>query len=253
MWPASKVVPKELFPLGKVPAIVHLFWELMDAGVSRIIVVASRENSGLMRELLDPKFPAPKKMAGDPLVQRFQKMLAEVEFILTEQAGNYGNGTPLSQSAELLRGEPCIYCFGDDIFFGENVSRELIRIYERTGFPVMSAQEVEPSRKSSFGIFEVKKEGDIQYLTRILEKPAPGETESNLAGPGRYLVTPELLGLLTDVTPGKDNEIWFTDSVLRRLQSGGKVCVYTLRSGKWYTVGDPAGYTAAVQAATTQL
>ena len=251
MWPASKVVPKELFPLGRVPAIVHLVWELLDAGIRRIVVVVAAETSAEMRGLFDPGIRAPEKIANDPLVQRFQQIFEKAEFIrVVEQPAKYGNGIPLIAAAAWIETAPCIYAFGDDIVFGENVSRGLLNIFARTGCPVLAAQEVEPSRKSQFGIIECKKEDDgIQYLTRLIEKPSPDETASKLASFGRYLVTPDLVEMLQKTPAGRDSEVWFVDSVIQRLREGRRVCAFTLTAGKWYTVGDPTSYAQAVAAA----
>jgi len=249
MWPASKAVPKELFPIGRVPTIVHLFWELFDAGIRRVILVASKQALPLMEKLLDPTVLPPQKVADDPLVQRFQAMLAEVEFTIIEQSGNYGNGTPLILAAAKVGNYPCIYAFGDDVVLGENVSKGLIITYNRAGCPVLAAQEVDPSRKSHFGILECRTQGGIQQVIRLLEKPAPGKTSSNLASLGRYLVTPELLADLRTVAPGRDGEVWFVDSVIRRISRGESVCAFTLTTGKWYTVGDADNYADAVKAA----
>jgi len=249
MWPASKTVPKELFPLGRVPAIVHLVWELLDVGVSRIVVVVATETSTLMRGFFDAKVPAPKKVASDPLVQRFQQIFAKAEFVFIDQPSSYGNGIPLISAAKEVGNNPCIYAFGDDIVFGENVSRGLLDTFERTGCPVLAAQHVEPPRKSQFGIIECREEEGIQYVTRLIEKPAPNETESTLASFGRYLVTPDLTDTLRKTPPGRDNEVWFVDSVIQRIHGGERVCAFPLSKGKWYTVGDSASYAQAVTAA----
>ena len=65
MWPASKVCPKELFPLGKIPAIVNLVWELMDAGIEEVIIVTAGRTGAAMKALFDPSNAAPEKIAGD--------------------------------------------------------------------------------------------------------------------------------------------------------------------------------------------
>ena len=54
MWPASKVVPKELFPIGKLPVITHVVAEMIDAGLNQVVVVSAAHNSGFMKDLFDP-------------------------------------------------------------------------------------------------------------------------------------------------------------------------------------------------------
>ena len=252
MWPASRSYPKELFPLGRIPVIVHLVWELLDAGIEQIIIVTAGRTGPAVEALFDPSNPAPEKIAGDPLVQRFQETLRRGVVTLMEQSGPYGNATPLRDAADRVGNHACIYAFGDDIVIGENATQGLINIYHQTGHPVMGAQDVEPQRKSSFGILECERVGGIDYIKRILEKPKSGDTPSNLASFGRYVVTPAVLDILRRTKVGKDNELWFVDAIGGHLEQGGKVCAFTLTSGNWYTVGDPPSYAAAVKAATEE-
>jgi len=252
MWPASKAVPKELFPLGRIPVMVHLLLEFLDAGIRRVILVVGKQTVPTIEILLDASVSPPAKIAHHPLVQRYQAMLSEMEFTVLEQTGNYGNGTPLILAADVVGPEPCIYAFGDDVVLGENPSKGLTDVFARTGCPVLAAQEVDSSRRSQFGILETHERDGLRYVSRLLEKPMPSETASNLAAFGRYLVTPELMEILRAIRPGRDGEVWFTDSVIRRLQNGHPVCAFPLTSGKWYTVGDPSSYAAAVRAATDE-
>src|SRR5882724_11566662 len=126
MWPSSKVCPKELFPLGKIPVIVHLVWELMDAGIEEIVLVTADRTGDAMRALFDPSVPAPEKIAGDPLVRRFQETLSRGVVTIVAQSGPYGNATPLRDAAGRVGNNACIYAFGDDIVIGENATDGLM-------------------------------------------------------------------------------------------------------------------------------
>jgi UTP--glucose-1-phosphate uridylyltransferase len=132
---------------------------------------------------------------------------------------------------------------------GENATAGLISTYELTGHAVMAAQEVQPERKSLYGILETDYRNGAHYIQRVLEKPAFGETSSNLASFGRYLVTRPILELLREAPPGRDGEIWFTDAVISYIAGGGQACVFRPSLGTWYTVGDPQGFSDAVVAA----
>lgn len=249
MWPASKVIPKELFPIGRIPALVYVIWEYVEAGVDRIIIVTGKENSHAIQALLDPSVLPPSKQASDPLVRRFQDTLNRASFTFVTQSGPYGNGTPLVNAAPHIGNEACLYAFADDIVLGENASAGLMSVYASTGSPVMAAQSVAASRKSSFGIIECRSNGEILVISRLLEKPRPEETDSTLASLGRYLVTRELLDIALETPIGRDGERWFVDSVIRHVKSGENVCVHKLTTGRWYTVGDPSGFVETVVAA----
>jgi UTP--glucose-1-phosphate uridylyltransferase len=251
MWPASKAIPKELFPLGKIPALGHLVCELVDAGIRRIIVVTSPNGSDLIKKMLDPDLLPPKNVENDPIVQYFVARLAQADITIIHQTGSYGNATPLMQAAEMIGSEPCIYAFGDDIVLGENISMELIRTYLQTGAPVMATQEIEAARTCLFGILECIAEDRYQRVTRVIEKPPLGATNSNLAAFGRYLVTPEIMTALKTISAGKNGEMWFVDAVIQLIAAGRPVFACKLTTGKWFTVGDPKGYAEAVSAASS--
>lgn len=251
MWPASKVVPKELFPLGRLPAIAHLALEFLDAGIRRMVIVGTDHSSALIKAVFDSSIEPPANARQFEEVQRFQAALNALEFEFVKQAGPYGNGTPLRSALEVLGDQPCVYAFGDDVVIGENITASLIQSFEQTGCPALAAQPVERARIQALGILECFNDNGVEYVSRLIEKPKPEETTSNLAAFGRYFVTKELAHLSRTTTPGKDGELWFVDSVIRYMNEGKRVAVCPLRTGNWYTVGDPAGYLQAVQASMT--
>ncbi len=255
MWPASKVVPKELFPLGRIPVIAHLVWEFADAGIRDVVIVASAQNRAILEDLFNSSVGAPAGQADQPVVRRFQESLSRCTISILEQneKAGYGNAIPLRTAANEFGPRPCVYAFGDDVVIGENATASLIETYERTGNPVMAAQEVDEDRKQSFGILECEKRDDqIEYVRRIIEKPKPQETDSNLASFGRYLVTAEVVEAVLDIGSGRSGEVWFVDAITRQLQRGQDVCALKLTTGVWYTVGDPKSFAEAVAAATRE-
>src|SRR6266852_5194329 len=80
MWPASKVIPKELFPLGRIPVLAHLVWELIDCHIEHIVIVAAAHNKDFVAQLFDPSESAPPKVADDPVVRRFEASLRRASF-----------------------------------------------------------------------------------------------------------------------------------------------------------------------------
>lgn len=248
MWPASKAMPKEMFPIGRSPAILYILRELVDAGIEDVVMVIGDNAEPLLR-LLDPTRAPPDKVRSVPAVQELLRILDRLQISFTRQRGPYGNGTPLLNAIDLVGRRPCVYVFADDVVIGENVSTRLIASYEATGAPAMAAQEVPQERVASFGIAECVQEQGHDRISRMLEKPAPGETTSRLATFGRYLVTPALMEHLKVTTVGKGDELWFTDAVVRRLAAGDPVHAVTLGEGQWHTVGDPVGYARAIMAA----
>jgi UTP--glucose-1-phosphate uridylyltransferase len=249
MWPASKIYPKELFPLGRLPVIAHLVWEMVAAGITNLVIVVRNDNSKAIERFLDPSLPPPDGVRNDPLVQRFQEIIARPRYAFVEQNGPYGNGTPLLNGFDASDGKACVYAFADDVVFGENVTTGLVRTHEATGAVVLAAQRVPKADTSKFGILDTRKSGGVNRITKFVEKPAPGETTSTLASLGRYLVTPELVETLKNTPTGKGDELWLADAFRSLLAAGRPLAAFPLTAGRWHTVGNPQGYRQALLAA----
>ncbi|TPW66593.1 UTP--glucose-1-phosphate uridylyltransferase, partial [Schumannella sp. 10F1B-5-1] len=56
-------------------------------------------------------------------------------------------------------------------------------------------------------------------ITGLVEKPPPGESPSNYAIIGRYVLRPEIFEVLERTPPGKGGEIQLTDA-LQELATG---------------------------------
>ena len=249
MWPASKVFPKELFPLGRLPALGHVISELVDAGIEEIVIVVRKDGRETIEAFLDHRIAAPDSVQGDGIVRRFEQMIRTATFTIVEQDGPYGNGTPLLNGVRLVGPHPCIYAFADDVVFGENASIGLIDTFQRTGRPVVAAQPVPEKDTPKFGILECTQTDAVQYVTRFVEKPRIGETTSTLASLGRYLITHDVVEILQDTPPGRGNELWLADAYVRMIERHLPLAAFQLTTGKWFTVGNPDGFRDAVLAA----
>ena len=78
----------------------------------------------------------------------------------------------------------------------------------------------------------------------MIEKPAPGTTESDLAIIGRYILMPEIFNLLGKTTPGHGGEIQLTDALLA-LSRKRPMFAYEFE-GTRYDAGDKLGYLKAI-------
>jgi UTP--glucose-1-phosphate uridylyltransferase len=248
MWPASKIYPKELFPLGRLPVIAHVIWEMLDAGISNIVIVVRKNRFNAIQAFLDPASPPPASVRHDPLVRRFERLIRRGNFSFVRQSGPYGNGTPLLCGIKAAGAGPFVYAFADDVVLGENATAGLIATYAKTGSVVLAAQRVPKAETGKFGIVESRRRDGTLYASRFIEKPKPGDTRSRLASLGRYLVTEELVDVLEQTPTGRDGELWLADAFRSLLDAGRPLAVFPLTTGRWHTVGNPAGYRGALLA-----
>ena len=80
-------------------------------------------------------------------------------------------------------------------------------------------------------------------LADMVEKPSIEEAPSNMAVLGRYVITPEVFGILEETPPGRGNEIQLTDA-LRTLAKIQPMYAYNFE-GRRYDVGDKQGFLEA--------
>ena len=86
-------------------------------------------------------------------------------------------------------------------------------------------------------------QGDTARMHSIVEKPRPAEAPSNLGVIGRYVLTPRIFELLSEVVPGAGGEIQLTDGISALLKQEP---VYAVRlPGQRYDCGSKLGYLQA--------
>jgi UTP--glucose-1-phosphate uridylyltransferase len=243
--PASKAVPKEMFPIAGTPLIQHHVESLVAAGIGEIIVVV-RGGS----EVVQSHFaPAPElerhleqsgKLALLKEVQRISRM-ADVVFVRQPERLPYGNGSPaLAARPWLTPGEPFYYMFGDDIILSDvPAPRQMLDAFnEFQPAAVLATQRVPDEETHLYGCIELKP-GSENEMARIVEKPAPGAAPSNWVQIGHFIFTSELFDVLhgSESEIGKGGELWIADAV-GRLAARASVIAQPIR-GLWMAAGDP--------------
>jgi len=95
-----------------------------------------------------------------------------------------------------------------------------------------------------YGVAAGKPQADGNILVdRIVEKPPRGSAPSNLAVVGRYLLPPDVFGILEKVKPGAGGEIQLTDALAVLAQQGRLIGVRF--QGERHDAGDRLGYLQA--------
>lgn len=240
MLPVTLGYPKELLPIINQPALQLIIDEYLSAGIKRIIVVTGENPAPLHRQYdLRNVPPRGKYAALDSFVER----LAEVEIIFEPQAGPYGNGTPLLVARQHIpAGEGFIYSYGDDILKTKKpFALQLVELHQQTGALVAGVQPVPWEDVVRYGMVELR-EGTTNVMKDVIEKPPREEAKSNLAMFGRFLLSHEVIRILSELPLGQGNELWLTDAVREYVRQGGQVVVNPVLDGEWLTIGDPLNY-----------
>ena len=243
--PASKAIPKEMFPIAGVPLIQYHVESLVAAGITEIIVVVRGGSEVVQRHFapvpdLERHLEESGKLALLEGVQRISRM-ADIVFVRQPETLPYGNGSPaLAARPWLTPGEPFYYLFGDDIIISDTpVPRQMLDAFnEFQPAAVLATQRVPDDETHLYGCIELKP-GSGNEIARIVEKPPPGTAPSNWVQIGHFIFTPELFDVLqgSKSERGKGGELWIADAV-DRLAARSSVIMQPLE-GLWMAAGDP--------------
>ena len=227
--PITRVVPKEMLPIGAKPAIQLIVEEALKAGAEEVVVIISRE-----KEIIRRYFEGDEALA------------AKIRW--TYQAEQKGLGHAVLQAAPMLADEkePVLVLLGDALVSGEAPSAAMAAISRANGgASVVGLEEVPLERVSRYGIVKGTVCADkgavaaqTYKLSDLVEKPAPEVAPSRLA-------IAAVFGFLATQTPGVGGEIQLTDSIRRLLLSGRPVFGFRY-PGRRHDIGNPAGYLAAL-------
>jgi UTP--glucose-1-phosphate uridylyltransferase len=241
MLPVTLGYPKELLPIINKPALQLIIEEYIDSGIKKIIVITGANPDPLHRQYdLSHLPPRGKYKALDEFVDK----LSGVEIVFEPQEGPYGNGTPLIVARpHIPEGEGFIYSYGDDILKTRKpFARQLIETHNRAGALVAGVQEVPWEDVVRYGVVEFKEGAEDYLMADVVEKPPRQEAKSNLAMFGRFLLSTEVIQILSEIPLGKSNELWLTDAVREYIRRGGRVFAEPVKDGEWLTIGDPVNY-----------
>ncbi len=242
--PATKAMPKEMFPVIDKPVVQFIVEECLHAGVENIIFVTGRHKRPIEHHFdINTDLEKHLEQSGkEDLLSNIREFSRLTNPIYIRQKEQLGLGHAVLVAEPVVGNEPFIVALGDVIIDGEeNVIRRMIEIYERFGKSVIAVFEVDKKMVSQYGIVSVKPiEEDIYLIDDLVEKPKEEEAPSNLAIVGRYLFTPKIFEKLKITPVGKGGEIQLTDAIKLMLE---EEAVYSIKvKAKVYDTGTPLGY-----------
>jgi len=248
--PATKASPKEMLPIVDKPLIQYAVEEAVEAGCTEMVFITGRN-----KRSIEDHFDKAYELETELELRQKDKLLAHVRDILpsnitcmyirqTEALG-LGHAVLCAQAA--VGNEPFAVILADDLIDApKGALKQMVDVYNQSGNSVLGVETIDPSQTGSYGIVEVEKLKSYQRVVNIVEKPKPEEAPSNLAVVGRYILTPRIFDLLTNLPRGAGNEIQLTDGIARLLDH--EFVLAHAFDGKRYDCGSKLGYLEATVA-----
>ena len=245
-FPATKVIPKEMLPLVDKPILQYGIEEARDSGLDKVVVVTSKGKDTILDH-----FDRSAELERSLSERGKHELLAEVDtvsrmvdIIAVRQKEALGLGHAVLTARDAVGDQPFAVLLPDDVILAEEPClKQMRRVFEDTGRPVVALMEVPAEETSRYGIVAGEMKGDRRFrITDMVEKPKINPP-SRYAIIGRYILPPEVFPLLQQTERGAGGEIQLTDA-MRELVRDGDFYGYVFE-GKRYDAGEKLGYLKA--------
>ena len=249
--PATKSIPKEMLPVVDRPAIQYVVDEALEAGIEHIVFVTGR-NKGAIEDYFDHAYELEisleKKNKTDTLSELKRTKLPAGASSFVRQQAPLGLGHAIWCARDIIGREPFAILLPDVIIKSEpSCTAQMVTAFDKVGGNIIAVDPVPEERVSSYGVIAPKsRDGRLIEMSGMIEKPPLESAPSNLAITGRYILQPEIFGLLENQRTGAGGEIQLTDAMARLMEMQA-FYAYEF-DGLPYDCGTKLGYFEAVLA-----
>jgi UTP--glucose-1-phosphate uridylyltransferase len=242
--PATKAMPKEMFPIIDKPVIQFIVEELLASDIENIVFVTGRHKRPLEHHFdvnTDLEMFLEKNNKKE-LLENIKTVSHLINPIYIRQKEQLGLGHAVLTAEPVIGAEPFVVSLGDIVIQTDvNIISEMKNLYKKFGKSIVAVYEVPREEVHKYGIVSGKEiEDDIFLIENMVEKPDVETAPSNLAILGRYLFTPTIFEKLKNTKPGKGGEIQLTDA-MKMLLEDEAVYAYKVKA-RVYDTGNKLDY-----------
>ena len=250
--PATKSVPKEIMTLVDRPLVQYAIDEARAAGIKEFIFVTSR-GKGALEDYFDhaPQLEQELRKKGKTeLLETLQSTNMDsgaIAYIRQHKA--LGLGHAVWCARRLIGNEPFAVMLPDDVIAAEKPClKQMVEAYEEVGGNLISVLEVPHDEVSSYGVIApgAQLSETLTEVTGLVEKPPVDEAPSNKIISGRYILQPEVMGVLKDQGKGAGGEIQLTDAMAKMI--GNQPFHAATFAGRRFDCGSKTGFVEATLA-----
>lgn len=212
LYPSTKSVSKQLLPVYDKPTIYYPISTMMLAGIKDILIISTPRDLPMIEDLLG---------TGEQLGVRFSYAV---------QPEPKGIAQAFLIGEKFIGNSPCSLILGDNIFYGQDVTRMTQEAATKTtGATVFAYRVQDPER---YGVVDFDREG---RAISIDEKPVI--PKSNWAVTGLYFYDAKVVEYAKNLTPSKRGELEITDLNKKYLECGELSVKCFGRGSAWLDTG----------------
>lgn len=244
LLPATKAVPKEMFPIVDKPAIQYIAEECAAAGITDILIVTARGKTAIEDHFdRSPELEAKLSESGKTaLLEEIKGISSAAKFTFVRQPFQTGLGGAILCAESFVGGEPFAVLYGDDVIIGDDPAiGQLARAYEKYGKSVVGINRVPREDICKYNSMKLEPMGEsrLYAVSDMIEKPQRGEEFSDFSILGRCILEPNIFDILRRIPTGKGGELQLTDAMREVAVSDGMIGVDF--TGKRFDMGSRLG------------
>jgi len=216
LYPATKVISKQLLPIYDKPMIYYPLSVLMLAGIREILIISTPRDLPVYRELLGD---------GSQL---------GITFSYEEQEKPGGLSQAFLIGEKFIGNDKVALILGDNVFYGQGLSGILKNALDfKIGATIFAYNVKNPQ---SFGVIEFDKNGKVISLEEKPQNP-----KSNFVVPGLYFYDNQVVKYTKNLKPSTRGELEITDLNQEYLKRGLLRAQIMGRGMAWLDTGTSEG------------
>ncbi len=213
MLPLTKVLPKELWPMGSKSILECILDECFDAGIQQVIFVISKQKE-IIKNYFRQKKSLENTVKNKPEILKkliyLNKISKKVKFVYQDKPRGLGHAVLCAE--KFIKSKYFLLILPDDIIKGKNCSRELILLNKKKKSSILALRQVNKKDVNRYGIVGFQNRKYLK-INKMIEKPTIKSAPSKFAIIGRYLLNRSIFPILRKQKTGKLGEIQITDAM----------------------------------------
>jgi len=183
--PITISVSKQLMPIYDKPMIYYPLSTLMQAKIKNVLIITTPHDQALFKKLLSDG-----KQLG-----------INISYAIQSQPNGIAESFVIGE--KFINNDPVALILGDNIFYGYQLDKILIKNKKGNSSTIFGYQVNEPE---AYGVVEISKENKVK---KIVEKPK--KPKSNFAVTGMYFYDNNVVSYAKKLKPSNRGELEITD------------------------------------------
>jgi UTP--glucose-1-phosphate uridylyltransferase len=242
--PGAKTTPKNMLNVVDRPILSYVVEEARAAGIEHIVFIVGR-GQGAIEDYFDASPEIEQALAAkgkaDILADVRRDLPEPGQMSFIRQMAPLGLGHAIWCARDVIGDEPFAIMLPDMLMMAEPPAlAQAVAAYERTGGNIVVVEPAPEGEAHKYGIVALDgRDGPLNRMVGMVEKPPPGTEPSNLFISGRYILQPEIFRILETQERGAGGEIQLTDGMAHLMKDQS---FHALEyAGTTYDCGDKLG------------